>query len=141
MAITPCAGFVGAMAPIYIGFIAGGVCYLAARHQEGKFGYDDALDVVAVHLVGGLAGSLLLGPVRRRLVHRGRTRDGVFFGGGGDLLVDQLAVGGPRLVFSFVVTFVIAKVIVSPSACGSTTRTRTSASTSPSTPSGVYSAT
>ena len=60
VAITPCAGFVGGMAPIYIGLIAGGVCALAVS-LKFKCGYDDSLDVVGVHLVGGLVGSLLLG--------------------------------------------------------------------------------
>ena len=60
VAITPCAGFVGGMAPIYIGLIAGAVCYLALGIKKA-FGFDDSLDVVAVHLVGGLAGALLLG--------------------------------------------------------------------------------
>src|SRR5213078_3411128 len=60
VAITPCAGFVGGMAPIYIGAITGAVCYLALGIKR-KFGFDDALDVVAVHLVGGLLGTVLLG--------------------------------------------------------------------------------
>ena len=60
VAITPCAGFVGGMAPIYIGAVAGVVCCLASRLKY-RFGYDDRLDVIAVHLVGGLVGSLLLG--------------------------------------------------------------------------------
>src|SRR4029077_4093352 len=60
VAITPCAGFVGGMAPIYIGAVAGVACCLAlSLKQIGKF--DDSLDVVAVHLVGGLVGSILLG--------------------------------------------------------------------------------
>src|SRR4051794_11369139 len=60
VAITPCAGFVGGMAPIYIGGIAGVVCCLALSLKKiGQF--DDSLDVVAVHLVGGLVGSILLG--------------------------------------------------------------------------------
>ena len=60
VAITPCAGFVGGLAPIAIGAIAGVVCYLAIG-LKFRFGYDDSLDVVAVHLVGGIIGSVLLG--------------------------------------------------------------------------------
>ena len=60
VAITPCAGFVGGVAPIIIGLIAGVVCYLAIS-LKFRLGYDDALDVVGVHLVGGLLGSILLG--------------------------------------------------------------------------------
>ncbi|MEJ7722225.1 MAG: hypothetical protein WKF58_18160 [Ilumatobacteraceae bacterium] len=60
MAITPCAGFVGGMAPIYIGAFAGAVCYLALG-LKSLLRLDDSLDVIAVHLVGGLVGSILLG--------------------------------------------------------------------------------
>ena len=60
VAITPCAGFVGGMAPVYIGAIAGGLCYLALGIKKA-FQFDDSLDVIAVHLVGGIVGSLLLG--------------------------------------------------------------------------------
>ena len=60
VAITPCAGFVGGMSPIYIGLIAGAVCAFAIS-LKFKFGYDDSLDVVGVHLVGGIIGSLLVG--------------------------------------------------------------------------------
>ena len=64
MAITPCAGFVGGISPIIIGAIAGVVCYLAIS-MKTRFGYDDSLDVVGVHLVGGVVGSLLFGVLRR----------------------------------------------------------------------------
>ena len=60
VAITPCAGFVGGMSPIYIGAIAGVVCCLALGIKKA-FKFDDSLDVIAVHLVGGLVGSILLG--------------------------------------------------------------------------------
>ena len=60
VAITPCAGFVGSMPAIIIGFAAGAVCFLALGLKKA-FKFDDALDVIAVHLVGGLLGSLMLG--------------------------------------------------------------------------------
>ena len=60
VAITPCAGFVGGMSPIIIGAIAGVVCYLAISIKKA-LKLDDSLDVIAVHLVGGIVGSLLLG--------------------------------------------------------------------------------
>jgi len=53
VAITPCAGFVGGLAPVVIGLVAGAMCYLAIN-LKFRFGYDDSLDVVAVHLVGGM---------------------------------------------------------------------------------------
>ena len=60
VAITPCAGYVGGMSPIAIGAIAGVVCYLAIGIKKA-LKLDDSLDVIAVHLVGGIVGSLLLG--------------------------------------------------------------------------------
>ena len=109
VAITPCAGFVGGLAPVIIGFIAGIVCLLAIQ-LKFKFGYDDSLDVVAVHLVGGIIGSLLLGFFADTAVNSGGF-DGVFFGGGGDLLTDQLVAVGATLLFSGVMSFVLAKVV------------------------------
>jgi ammonium transporter, Amt family len=104
VAITPCAGFVSGMAPIVIGFLAGVICFLAIQ-LKFRFGYDDSLDVVGVHLVGGITGSLLLG------LFADKSFGGLFFGGGGDLIVDQLVAVGATIVFSFVVSFVLAKVI------------------------------
>ncbi|HVE47096.1 MAG TPA: ammonium transporter [Acidimicrobiales bacterium] len=109
VAITPCAGFVGGMAPLVIGFIAGVVCFLAIQLKY-KFGYDDSLDVIGVHLVGGIAGSLLLGFFADTKVNA-LGFDGVFFGGGADLLSDQLVAVGATIVFSGVLSFVIAKVV------------------------------
>ena len=60
VAITPAAGFVGPLSAIMIGFVAGIVCFLAIMIKE-KLGYDDSLDVVAVHGVGGLWGALATG--------------------------------------------------------------------------------
>ena len=102
VAITPCAGFVGGMAPIVIGLVAGVVCYLALRLKT-KFGFDDSLDVIAVHLVGGLFGSIVLG-----LFADG---GGLFAGDGATLLGKQIVVSLVVFAFSFVVTYVIAKVI------------------------------
>jgi Amt family ammonium transporter len=107
VAITPCAGFVGGLAPLAIGAVAGAVCYLAIS-LKNRFGYDDSLDVVAVHLVGGLVGSLLLG-LFADLSATGVGADGLFFGGGADLLVDQVVASVVTLAFSFVVSFLIAK--------------------------------
>jgi Amt family ammonium transporter len=110
VAITPCAGFVGGMAPIYIGLITGVVCYLALGIKR-SFGFDDSLDVVAVHLVGGLLGSVLLGFFADTSINSVVTNEGVFLGGGGSLLVDQIVASVVTLVYSFVVSFIIAKVI------------------------------
>ncbi|MFZ1489432.1 MAG: ammonium transporter [Ilumatobacteraceae bacterium] len=109
VAVTPCAGFVGGMAPIAIGLAAGVVCYLALGIKR-KLKLDDSLDVIAVHLVGGLLGSILLGFFADASA-TGIGADGVFFGGGTDLLVDQIVASASVLVFSGVVSYVLALVI------------------------------
>ena len=110
VAITPCAGFVGGMAPVYIGLVAGAICYLALGIKKAS-GFDDSLDVVAVHLVGGLVGSLLLGLFADASINGAVSNEGLFLGGGADLLVDQVVASVVTLVFSFVASIVIAKVI------------------------------
>src|SRR5690349_8854488 len=109
VAITPCAGFVGGMAPIYIGLIAGGVCALAVS-LKFKFGYDDSLDVVGVHLVGGLVGSLLLGFFADAAINPAGV-DGVFLGGGFGLFGEQVLAVVATMVWSFAVTFGIVFVL------------------------------
>jgi Amt family ammonium transporter len=109
VAITPCAGFVGGMAPIYIGLIAGGVCAFAIS-LKFKFGYDDSLDVVGVHLVGGLVGSLLLGFFADATINPAGT-DGVFLGGGFGLFGEQVLAVVATMAWSFVVTFGIVFVL------------------------------
>jgi Amt family ammonium transporter len=110
VAITPCAGFVGGMAPVYIGLVTGAVCYLALSLKT-SFGFDDSLDVIAVHLVGGLVGSLLLGFFADASINPVVTNEGVFLGGGGALLWDQVVASVVTLAFSFVVSIIIAKLI------------------------------
>jgi Amt family ammonium transporter len=108
VAITPCAGFVGGMAPVYIGAAAGLLCCWALGLKK-VFGFDDSLDVIAVHLVGGIVGSLLLGLFADSAVNAAVTNDGLFLGGGLELLKDQVVASGVTLAFSFVVTLAIAK--------------------------------
>jgi ammonium transporter, Amt family len=109
VAITPCAGFVGGMAPIIIGVIAGVVCYLALK-LKARFGFDDSLDVIAVHLVGGLLGSLLLGLFADTKVNA-LGFDGLFFGGGADLLIDQIVASVVTFGFSFLASYAIGLAI------------------------------
>ena len=107
VAITPCAGFVGGLAPLAIGFVAGMVCFLAIS-MKFRFGFDDSLDVIGVHLVGGILGSLLLGVFADKAVNAA-GRDGIVQGGGIGLLGEQALAVGVTLVFSFVLTFAICK--------------------------------
>jgi Amt family ammonium transporter len=108
VAITPCAGFVGEISPVVIGFLAGVVCYLALG-IKARLGLDDSLDVIAVHLVGGLLGTVLLGFFADDEVNP--IGSGVFFGGGWELVKDQVVAALAVLVFSGVVTYVIAVAI------------------------------
>ncbi|MEY3823794.1 MAG: ammonium transporter, partial [Actinomycetota bacterium] len=66
-------------APILIGLIAGAICCYAVR-LKNKFGYDDALDVVGVHFVGGLVGSLLIGFFANPTFFEGSFDEGIFYG-------------------------------------------------------------
>ncbi len=109
VAITPCAGFVGGMSPIIIGLLAGVVCYLALR-LKNVLRLDDSLDVIAVHLVGGLVGSIVLGLLADTSVNA-LGADGLFFGGGASLLGKQILASGVTLVFSFGVTYIVARVL------------------------------
>jgi Amt family ammonium transporter len=104
VAITPCAGYVSGMSPIAIGAIAGALCYLAIS-LKFRFGYDDSLDVVAVHLVGGIVGSVLLA------FFADESFGGLFASGDTELLVNQLIAVGSTIGYSFVLSFLIAKVI------------------------------
>jgi Amt family ammonium transporter len=109
VAITPCAGFVGGLAPIVIGFLAGAVCFLAIQ-LKFRFGYDDSLDVIGVHLVGGIVGSLMVGLFADLAVNP-LGADGAFLGGGLALLGKQAVAVAATLVWSFVISFLLAKVI------------------------------
>jgi Amt family ammonium transporter len=103
VAITPAAGYVSGPAPLAIGAIAGIVCCYAVR-LKAKFGYDDALDVVGVHFVGGLVGSLLIGFFANPDFFEGTFEAGIFYGGGVGLLLEQALANGAAIVWSFPVT-------------------------------------
>jgi ammonium transporter, Amt family len=109
VAVTPAAGFVSPMGSIALGLIAGGVCCLATS-LKFRFGFDDALDVVGVHLVGGVLGALLIGFLGTAAV-QSASHDGLFYGGGFGQLGKQAAAVGASVAYSFVATFIIAKVV------------------------------
>ncbi|MDA2967053.1 MAG: ammonium transporter [Actinomycetota bacterium] len=110
VAITPGAGFVSGPAPILIGLIAGAICCYAVR-LKSKLGYDDALDVVGVHFVGGLVGSLLIGFFANPEFFEGSFDEGIFYGGGAGLLIEQAIANGAAIVWSFVLTYGIMVVL------------------------------
>ncbi len=109
VAITPASGFVRPWSAICIGLAAGLVCYLAVNLKH-KFGYDDALDVVGVHYVGGLIGALLTGVFATEQTAL-MGQKGLVYGGGFELLGKQAAASGITTVWSFVLTIIILKAI------------------------------
>ena len=108
VAITPASGFVGPMSAIIIGIGAGIICYLAVLAKP-KLGYDDSLDVVGVHCVGGIWGALATGLFASKLVNPAGG-DGLFFGNPGQLVTQFIAVAA-TLAFSFVVSYILFKIL------------------------------
>lgn len=105
VAITPACAFVAPWAAVVIGLISGILCSLAVGIKY-KFGFDDSLDVVGVHLVGGIWGSLSVGFFGTHVVNSIGI-DGIFYGGGTDLLVKQSLGVGVVAAYSFIATLII----------------------------------
>ena len=105
VAITPACAFVAPWAAVVIGFIAGVICALAVGLKY-KLGYDDALDVVGVHLVGGIIGSIAIGFFGSSAVNS-LGLNGLFYGGGTELLVKQTLGVVLVMAYSFVATLII----------------------------------
>jgi len=114
VAITPAAGTVQTAGAIAIGAIAGVVCALAVGLKY-KFGYDDSLDVVGVHLVGGLIGTILIGLFATDGINWSMYPEGalpgLFYGGGLRQLGTQVLAAIIAVVFAFAMTWVIATVL------------------------------
>ncbi|MDO9494233.1 MAG: ammonium transporter, partial [Nocardioides sp.] len=108
VAITPAAGAVDIEGAVAIGLIAGAVCAWAVSLKY-KLGYDDSLDVVGVHLVGGIVGTILIGVFSTSDGAGGI--DGLLYGGGAGSLGDQALGVLVAIVFSGVVTAVIGLAI------------------------------
>jgi len=109
VAITPACAFVAPWAAVVIGFIAGGIC-ASAVGLKYKLGYDDSLDVVGVHLVGGIVGCLSIGFFGTSAVNS-IGLDGLFYGGGTKLLGIQALGAGSVLAYSFIVTLVLGFIL------------------------------
>ena len=117
VAITPAAAAVDVVGAMFIGLISGALCALAVGLKY-KFGYDDSLDVVGVHLVGGLVGTILIGffanvprdaegvPTTSTWAPDGAL-DGLFYGGGATQLATQTIVALIAVVMSGVITVII----------------------------------
>jgi Amt family ammonium transporter len=102
----------GTWGAVTVGLFAGALCALAVR-LKFRFGYDDALDVVGVHLIGGLVGGVLIGFLADSAVSGtpNPDADGVFVGGGAGLLGEQILANVIVMIFAFTVTYVIARVL------------------------------
>ena len=100
VAITPSCGWVTPIGAMVVGLAAGAICALAVGLKY-TFKYDDSLDVVGVHLVGGLVGTILIGLLASSSV---TTVDGLLYGGGADQLGKQLVAAGATLAYSFTAT-------------------------------------
>jgi Amt family ammonium transporter len=108
VAITPSCSSVSPIGAIILGAIAGVLCALAVGLKY-KFGYDDSLDVVGVHLVGGLWGTLAVGLLATAAAPAGV--DGLFYGGGVDQLWRQAVGAFAVLLYSGILTFVIGIIL------------------------------
>jgi Amt family ammonium transporter len=108
VAITPAAGFVSPVSALIMGVVAGVLCY-AAVVAKGKLGYDDSLDVVGIHGVGGLWGALATGLFASTAANPGGA-NGLFFGNAGQFVVQAIGAGA-AIGYSVILTFIILKVI------------------------------
>jgi len=108
VAVTPAAGFVGPMSAVIIGGLAGVICYWAVV-TKSRLGYDDSLDVVGIHGVGGTWGALATGLFASTAVNPDGA-DGLLFGNAAQLWVQFLSVLA-TCVFAFVMTVIIVKIL------------------------------
>ncbi len=108
VAITPASGYVGPVSSIIIGAVAGALCYSACNFKS-RLGYDDSLDVVGVHGVGGTWGAIATGLFASKAVNAAGA-DGLFFGNPGQLWTQILAIAA-TMALAVVATYVILKVV------------------------------
>ena len=101
VAITPASGYVGATASVIIGAAAGVICFFSATAVKKALGYDDSLDAFGVHCIGGIVGALLTG------VFASTDIDG---GAAGSVLTQLIGVSS-TLIYSFVVSIILLKII------------------------------
>lgn len=109
MAITPAAGFVGPLSAVAIGLLAGVACYVGVL-LKSRFGYDDALDVVGIHAVGGTLGALATGVFASQAINSSGA-NGLLFGGGLSVLGIQAIAAGATIAYSFVASLVLLKLV------------------------------
>jgi Amt family ammonium transporter len=108
VAITPASGFVAPMPSLIIGLVAGSLCY-AAINMKNRFGYDDSLDVVGVHGIGGTWGALATGLFASKAINSAGN-NGWFYGNHSQLGIQALSVA-TAWVYAFIITFIILKIL------------------------------
>ena len=106
VAITPASGTVGPLGAIAIGIVSGALCYVAASSLKRSLGYDDSLDVFGVHGVGGFVGAILTGVFTAEALGGSGLENGI-----GAQLVLQFIGASATIIYSGVLTFIIAKVL------------------------------
>ncbi len=106
VAITPCAGFVTTFPAIVIGTLAGAICALAVKIKF-KFGFDDSLDVLGIHGVGGVIGMFLLGLFATNAINKSSS-NGLFYGGGLHLMSIQVLGIIASAAWAFGVSYLLA---------------------------------
>jgi ammonium transporter, Amt family len=110
VAITPACGFIPPLAAILLGIVAGAVCALAVGLKY-RFGFDDSLDVVGVHFVGGWIGSLWIGLFASSGVNAVVVHKSLFYGGSFDQLWRQFVASASVTVYSFLVAVILALIL------------------------------
>jgi len=115
VAITPSCGFISPLASVILGLVAGAVCALAVSLKY-RFGYDDSLDVVGVHFVGGWIGSLSIGFFATTAANSAITgalgaKEGLFYGGGATQLLRQFLATGSVTIYSFGIAYILGWII------------------------------
>jgi Amt family ammonium transporter len=106
--VTPASGFVGPLSAAFIGIAAGACCYLGIK-MKNRFGYDDSLDVVGIHGVGGVIGVLATGLFASKAVNP-KGADGLFFGNPSQLGIQAIAVL-VTIVYAFAVSYILLKLL------------------------------
>jgi Amt family ammonium transporter len=108
VAITPAAGFVSPLASMIIGLAAGAVCYMAVN-LKSRFGYDDALDVLGIHGVGGTLGALATG-LFASIALNSAGANGLLFGNP-EQFMGQLEAVAATWIYSMGVSFILLKIV------------------------------
>jgi Amt family ammonium transporter len=108
VAITPACGYLDPMPSLLLGFLAGGACEIAVQLKY-RLGYDDSLDVVGVHFVGGVIGTLFLGLFATTGVNPSVLHQGLLYGGGLSQLGRQAVGVLAATAWSFGATYLLAR--------------------------------